>query len=122
MVPTCRWEFNLSIGRPKADQTSPRTIARRVRILLKSLVGLAGARGTVRSLGPSISLATPWSPLDGLADGKELGRYDCVKGGAISRHIFVDNSDIIIDHATARRQDEPISTAATESTVQWLSH
>ena len=29
-------------------------------------------------------------------------------------------SDIIIDYATARRQDEPISTAITESTVQWL--
>jgi hypothetical protein len=27
---------------------------------------------------------------------------------------------IIIDYATARRSDEPISTATTESTVQWL--
>jgi len=31
-------------------------------------------------------------------------------------------SEIIIDYATARRQDEPISTAVTESTVQWLLH
>jgi hypothetical protein len=31
-------------------------------------------------------------------------------------------SDIIIDYATARRRDEPISTAVTESTVQWLVH
>jgi hypothetical protein len=31
-------------------------------------------------------------------------------------------SDIIIDYATARRQEEPISTAITESTVQWLLH
>ena len=31
-------------------------------------------------------------------------------------------SDIIIDHATARRRKEPISTAVTESTVQWLLH
>ena len=31
-------------------------------------------------------------------------------------------SDIIIDYATARRQDEPISTAITESTAQWLVH
>jgi hypothetical protein len=31
-------------------------------------------------------------------------------------------SDIIIDYATARHQDEPISTAVTESTVQWLLH
>ena len=31
-------------------------------------------------------------------------------------------SDIIINYATARRREEPISTAATESTVQWLVH
>jgi hypothetical protein len=31
-------------------------------------------------------------------------------------------SDIIIDYATARRREEPISTAVTESTVQWLLH
>jgi hypothetical protein len=31
-------------------------------------------------------------------------------------------SDLIIDYATARRREEPISTATTESTVQWLLH
>ncbi len=31
-------------------------------------------------------------------------------------------SDIIIDYATARRREEPISMAVTESTVQWLLH
>jgi hypothetical protein len=31
-------------------------------------------------------------------------------------------SDIIIDYAAARRRAEPISTAVTESTVQWLLH
>jgi hypothetical protein len=31
-------------------------------------------------------------------------------------------SEIIIDYAKARRCDEPISTAITESTVQWLLH
>jgi hypothetical protein len=31
-------------------------------------------------------------------------------------------SDIIIDYATARHREEPISTAITESTVQWLLH
>jgi hypothetical protein len=30
--------------------------------------------------------------------------------------------DIIIDYATARQENEPISTAATESAVQWLLH
>ena len=31
-------------------------------------------------------------------------------------------ADIIIDYATARRREKPISTAITESTVQWLVH
>jgi hypothetical protein len=31
-------------------------------------------------------------------------------------------ADVIIDYATARRCEEPISTAITESTVQWLLH
>ena len=31
-------------------------------------------------------------------------------------------SALIIDYATARRCEEPISTAVTESTVQWLLH
>ena len=31
-------------------------------------------------------------------------------------------SEIIIDYATGRRCDKPISTAITESTVQWLLH
>src|SRR3712207_5716039 len=31
-------------------------------------------------------------------------------------------ADLIIDYAAARRGDEPISTATTESTVQWLLH
>jgi hypothetical protein len=38
----------------------------------------------------------------------ELGTYVCRR------------SDIIIDYVTARRREEPISTAVTESTVQWL--
>jgi hypothetical protein len=42
--------------------------------------------------------------------GKELETY--VSG----------QSAIIIDYATARRREEPTSTAITESTVQWLSH
>ena len=31
-------------------------------------------------------------------------------------------ADLIIDYARARRSDEPISTATTEGTVQWLLH
>jgi hypothetical protein len=36
--------------------------------------------------------------------------------------ILGTSDPIIIDYATARRCDEPISTAITESTVQWLLH
>ena len=31
-------------------------------------------------------------------------------------------SDIVSDYATARRQEEPISTACVESTAQWPLH
>jgi hypothetical protein len=31
-------------------------------------------------------------------------------------------SHIIIDYVTARRREDPISTAITEGTVQWLLH
>jgi hypothetical protein len=31
-------------------------------------------------------------------------------------------SQLIIDYAAARHRDEPISTATTEGTVQWLLH
>jgi hypothetical protein len=31
-------------------------------------------------------------------------------------------TNVIIDYATARRDGDPISTATTESTVQWLLH
>jgi hypothetical protein len=31
-------------------------------------------------------------------------------------------ADLILDYAEARRRREPISTATTESTVQWLLH
>ena len=31
-------------------------------------------------------------------------------------------ADLIIDYAEGRRDGEPISTATTESTVQWLLH
>ena len=31
-------------------------------------------------------------------------------------------AELIIDYATARRDGEPISTATTEGTVQWLLH
>ena len=47
------------------------------------------------------------------------------KGARLLRDLktyICGQSDIIIDYATARHQDEPISTAVTESTMQWLLH
>ena len=41
----------------------------------------------------------------------------------VRNEVFLnDSANIIIDYATARRGEEPISTAITESTVQWLLH
>ena len=58
---TFRCGFSMLIRRPTAGRTSPRAIARRVRISLKSSIGFAGVCGTARSLGPSISPAKRWS-------------------------------------------------------------
>src|ERR1700761_2558405 len=41
--------------------------------------------------------------------------------GDLETYVSVQ-ANIIIDYATARRREEPISTAVTESTVQWLLH
>jgi hypothetical protein len=40
---------------------------------------------------------------------------------SLETYVF-GQSDLIIDYAAARRSDEPISTATTERTVQWLLH
>ncbi len=91
---TSRCGSSMLIRQPKADRTSPRAIARRVRISLKSSIGFADVCGTARSLGPSISsakrlsrstvspTARSWPPWP-----HERWRVCC----AISRHIFVDN-------------------------------
>ena len=63
--------------------------------------------------------------LDGFANRNELA---AVAAGNVARLLrdletcVCGQSDITIDYATARHQDEPISTAVTESTVQWLLH
>jgi hypothetical protein len=41
--------------------------------------------------------------------------------GELETYVY-RQSDIIIDYATARRREEPISTAVTKSTVRWLVH
>ena len=59
--------------------------------------------------------------LDGVANGKELAAAAARKVARLLRDLetyICGQSDITIDYATARRQDDPISTAVTESTVQ----
>jgi hypothetical protein len=41
--------------------------------------------------------------------------------GDLETYLF-GQSNIIVDYAMARRREEPISTATTKSTVQWLLH
>jgi hypothetical protein len=63
--------------------------------------------------------------LDSVANGKKPAAVAARKVARLLRDLetyVCGQSDIIIDYATARRQDEPISTAVTESTVQWLLH
>jgi hypothetical protein len=63
--------------------------------------------------------------LDGVANGQELAAVAARKAARLLRDLgtyICGQSDIIIDYAAARHQDEPISTAVTESTVQWLLH
>jgi hypothetical protein len=63
--------------------------------------------------------------LDGEANGKAPAAVAARKVARLLRDLetyVCGQSDIIIDYATARRQDDPISTAVTESTVRWLLH
>jgi hypothetical protein len=60
--------------------------------------------------------------LDGVANGEKLAAVAARKVARLLRDLetyVCGQFDITIDYATARRQDEPISTAITESTVQW---
>jgi hypothetical protein len=63
--------------------------------------------------------------LDAMAKGEAPTAVPAAKVAGVLRSLetYVSGqSDLIIDHATARRSDEPISTATRESTVQWLLH
>ena len=67
------------------------------------------------TLGPLEAMAKGASPVSATAGKvadvlRTLETYVC------------GQSELIIDYATARRCEEPISTATTESTVQWLLH
>jgi hypothetical protein len=67
------------------------------------------------------TLVTP----DRVGNGKEVAAVAARKVARLLRDLetyVCRQSDIIIDYATVRHEDEPISTAVTESTVQWLLH
>jgi hypothetical protein len=64
-------------------------------------------------------------PLDAMAKGGSPAAAQAAKVAGVLRSLetYVSGlSDLIIDYASARRSKEPISTATTESTVQWLLH
>ena len=66
---------------------------------------MATLEATAETASPATSAALRATRLLG-----ELETYAC------------GQSDIVIAYATARLREKPISTAVTESTVQWLLH
>ena len=61
--------------------------------------------------------------LDVIANGNELAAVTARKVARLLRDLeayICGQSNIIIDYASAQRQDELISTPVTESAVQWL--
>lgn len=63
--------------------------------------------------------------IDGVANGVKLAAVAARNVARLLRDLetyVCGQSDVIIDYATARCQNEPISTAVTESTVRWLLH
>ena len=67
--------------------------------------------------------ATHWPGLDALSEAADdrQARKVAKLLQALETYI-VGQRDLLIDYATARHRDEPISTATTESTVQRLLH
>jgi len=65
------------------------------------------------------------APIDAIARGSSPAAAPAAKLAGVLRNLetYVSGqSDLIIDYAKARHSNEPIATATTESTVQWLLH
>lgn len=90
----------------KIERIRRRLWRRQVR---RSLDLIAEAKAILEATAETASLAT-WAALKVARLLGELETYVC------------GQSDIIIDYATARWREEPISTAITESMVQWPVH
>src|ERR1700733_2972067 len=121
-----RCGFSTSPRRPQADPTPRRLIATLVLASPRRSSGSDGVSGMVRSNALWISLPKPSLQWVGVAaDDKSpiaaAARKVARLLGDLETYVS-GQSDIIIDYATAGRCEEPISTAITESTVQWLLH
>jgi hypothetical protein len=75
--------------------------------------------GQVQRALDLIEEATTW--LEGMPDAAPAAATVAALLRGLETYVS-GQADLIIDDATARRSDEPISTATTESTVQWLLH
>ena len=60
--------------------------------------------------------------LDGIADGAPAAAAKVAASLRGLETYVSGQAGLIIDHARARRINEPISTATMEGTVQWLLH
>jgi hypothetical protein len=125
MVPPGDADSARRTGGPQAGPTPRRPIARLLLASPRRSSGSDGVSGMVRSNALWISLPKP--PLLSMPQPTMCRRRPTVARrvarllGDLETYVS-GQANIIINYATARRREEPISTAITESTVQWLLH
>ena len=109
----------------KAGRTPSPRIVRKApasRILSKHISWRLRHGQVQRALG---LIGDTLKPLDAITRGASLAAVPAAKLAGVLRSLetyVCGQSDLIIDYATARHSNEPISTATTESTVPWLLH
>ena len=120
-----RCASSTSLRRPRAGRTPRRTSARKALASPTRSSRSAGVSGMARSAGSRSHRRNPGDrskprPRRRRRSPRPRARW---RGCLRDLETYVSGqSDMIIDYATARRREEPISTATTESTVQWLLH